>query len=72
MATADLTGVSARLTRFAKPVTFVWGQGDRVFTPSLGRRLAEVFSNGTLVEVPGSKTFVSLDNPKAVIEAIAA
>ena len=72
IATADLTDVAARLTRFAKPVTLVWGQGDRVFTPSLGRRLAEVFSNGTLVEVPGSKTFVSLDNPEAVIEAIAA
>jgi pimeloyl-ACP methyl ester carboxylesterase len=52
-------------------VTLVWGQGDRVFTPSLGRRLAEVFSNGKLIEVPDAKTFVSLDNPDAVIDAIA-
>ena len=72
VATADLTDVAARLTRFAKPVTLVWGQGDRVFTPRLGRRLAEVFSNGKLIEVPGAKTFVSLDNPDAVIDAIAA
>ena len=43
-----------RLTRFDKPVTLVWGQDDRVFKPSLGRRLAEVFSNGKLIEVPGS------------------
>jgi pimeloyl-ACP methyl ester carboxylesterase len=72
IAPADLTDVAARLTRFDKPVTLVWGQGDRVFTPGLGRRLAEVFSNGKLVEVPGAKTFVSLDNPQAVIDAIAA
>jgi len=71
VATADLTDVAVRLKRFDKPVTLVWGQGDRVFTPSLGRRLAEVFSNGKLIEVPGSKTFVSLDNPNAVIDAIA-
>jgi pimeloyl-ACP methyl ester carboxylesterase len=72
VATADLTDVAARLTRFAKPVTLVWGQGDRVFTPRLGRRLAEVFSNGKLIEVPNARTFVSLDNPDAVIDAIAA
>jgi len=72
VATADLTDVAARLTRFAKPVTLVWGQGDRVFTPRLGRRLAEVFSNGKLIEVPDAKTFVSLDNPDAVVDAIAA
>jgi pimeloyl-ACP methyl ester carboxylesterase len=72
VATTDLTEVATRLTRFEKPVTLVWGQGDRVFTPRLGRRLAEVFSNAKLIEVPGSKTFVSLDNPDAVIDAIAA
>ena len=59
-------------TRFDKPVTLVWGQGDRVFTPRLGRRLAGVFSNGKLIEVPDAKTFVSLDDPDAVIDAIAA
>ncbi len=72
VAPADLTDVAARLRQFAKPVTLVWGQDDRVFKPSLGRRLAEVFSNGTLIEVPNAKTFVSLDNPSAVVDAIAA
>ncbi len=41
IATTDLTDVATRLTRFDKPVTLVWGQGDRVFKPSLGRRLAD-------------------------------
>ena len=72
VAKADLTDVATRLPRFTKPVTLVWGQGDRVFTPSLGRRLAGVFSNGKLIEVPDAKTFVSLDNPDVVIDAIAA
>jgi pimeloyl-ACP methyl ester carboxylesterase len=71
IAATDLTDVATRLPLFDKPVTLVWGQGDRVFTPSLGRRLAEVFSNGKLIEVPDAKTFVSLDNPDAVIDAIA-
>jgi pimeloyl-ACP methyl ester carboxylesterase len=72
VAKTDLTDVATRLPRFAKPVTLVWGQGDRVFTPSLGRRLAGVFSHGKLIEVPDAKTFVALDNPDAVIDAIAA
>jgi pimeloyl-ACP methyl ester carboxylesterase len=42
-----------------------------VFKPSLGRRLAAVFSNAKLIEVPGARTFVSLDEPDAVVDAIA-
>jgi pimeloyl-ACP methyl ester carboxylesterase len=71
IAVTDLSDVADRLTRFDKPVTLVWGQADRVFKPSLGRRLAAVFSSGKLIEVPGSKTFVSLDDPTAVVDAIA-
>ncbi|WIM87382.1 alpha/beta hydrolase [Candidatus Mycobacterium wuenschmannii] len=71
IAVTDLTDVANRLTRFDKPVTLVWGQGDVVFKPSLGRRLAAVFSNAKLIEVPGSRTFVSMDEPDAVIDAIA-
>ena len=71
IAVADLTDVATRLNRFDKPVTLVWGQGDRVFTPKLGRRLAAAFSNAKLIEVPGARTFVSIDEPDAVIDAIA-
>ena len=72
VATTDLTDVSTRFGRFTKPVTLVWGQRDRCFKPSLGRRMAELFPNSSLAEVPDAKTFVALDNPKAVIDAIAA
>jgi pimeloyl-ACP methyl ester carboxylesterase len=71
IAVTDLTDVATRLHRFDKPVTLVWGQGDRVFTPKLGRRLAAAFSNAKLIEVPGARTFVSMDDPDAVIDAIA-
>lgn len=66
----DLTDVATRLPRFTKPVTIVWGMADRCFTPVLGRRLAALFPNATMVEVPGARTFVALDEPAAVIAAI--
>ena len=72
MASADLTDVATRLPQFTKPVTLVWGQLDRCFTPGLGRRLAGCFSNGELIEVPDAKTFVALDDPDAVVDAITA
>ncbi len=71
VAKTDLTDVSILLPQFTKPVTLVWGQRDRCFKPSLGRRMAELFPNSSLIEVPDAKTFVALDNPGAVIEAIA-
>jgi pimeloyl-ACP methyl ester carboxylesterase len=66
----DLNDVATRLPRFAKPVTIVWGMIDRCFTPALGRRLAALFPNATMVEVPGARTFVALDDPAAVVDAI--
>ncbi|MET0996439.1 MAG: alpha/beta hydrolase [Mycobacterium sp.] len=71
VARTDLTDVSTRLPRFTKPVAVVWGQRDRAFTPALGRRLAALFPNSTLVEVPGARTFVALDDPAPVVDAIA-
>jgi pimeloyl-ACP methyl ester carboxylesterase len=72
VAKTDLVDVSTRLPRFTKPVTLVWGRRDRAFTPSLGRRLAAQFPNSTLIEVPDARTFVPLDQPTAVIDAVTA
>lgn len=71
VAAMDLTDVATRLPRFAKPVTVVWGMADRCFTPALGRRLVALFPDATMVEVPGARTFVALDAPAAVADAIA-
>lgn len=67
----DLNDTATRLHRFTKPVTVVWGAGDRLFPLLLGRRLAALFPNCTLRTVEGARTFVSLDNPAAVVDAIA-
>lgn len=71
VAVTDLTDASTRFPRFTKPVTMVWGMRDRCFTPTLAKRMAALFPNAVMVEVPGARTFVALDNPSAVIEAIA-
>ena len=70
VAAMDLTDVATRLPHFAKPVTVVWGMADRCFKPSLGRRLVALFPNAAMVEVPGAHTFVALDAPAAVVDAI--
>lgn len=71
----DLARVSPTMRDFPGPVTLVWGTADRCFTPALGRRLAAAFGDdrpgGTrFVEVDGARTFVSLDDPQAVVRAI--
>jgi pimeloyl-ACP methyl ester carboxylesterase len=68
----DLLDVSTRLSRFAGPVTIVWGTADRAFTTKLGRRLQHAFKNADFVEVPNAKTLVSLDAPEQLADAIAA
>jgi pimeloyl-ACP methyl ester carboxylesterase len=70
VAATDLVDVATRLPQFTKPVTIVWGMADRSFTPALGRRLAALFPNASMVEVPDARTFVSLDAPRAVVDAI--
>jgi pimeloyl-ACP methyl ester carboxylesterase len=70
VAKTDLTDTSTRMRQFTKPVTLVWGQRDRCFTPALGRKLAAAFPNATLIEVPQARTFVALDAPAAVVDAI--
>jgi pimeloyl-ACP methyl ester carboxylesterase len=67
---SDLDAVTRRLGSFDKPVSLVWGMADKSFKPALGRRLAAQFPNSTFTEVPGARTFVSLDNPAAVADAI--
>lgn len=66
----DLTDTSGRLNRFTRPVRLVWGADDRCFTPALGRRVAALFDDSAFAAVPGATTFVALDAPAAVADAI--
>jgi pimeloyl-ACP methyl ester carboxylesterase len=67
----DLTDVAPRLGRFTRPVHILWGTADRCFTPDLGRRLAAAFPHSVFTEISGARTFVPVDNPGVVIDAIA-
>lgn len=70
LADTDLSAVTPRLDKLSIPVSVVWGMADKAFTPALGHRLADVFAQATFTEVPGSRTFVSLDVPRAVVDAV--
>lgn len=67
----DLLDVSSRLKNYEGPVRLVWGTADRAFTPKLGRRLQQAFTDATFVEVPGARTFVQLDAPNVLADQIA-
>jgi len=68
----ELVDVATRLHRFTGPVRVVWGTADRCFTLDTARRLVDVFPDAELVEVPDVSTFVPVDRPEAVADAILA
>jgi pimeloyl-ACP methyl ester carboxylesterase len=59
----DLIAATDALSSFDRPVLVVWASEDRVMPPEHGRRLAELFPNGRLVEIPDSYTLVPEDQP---------
>ncbi|MEH3155153.1 MAG: alpha/beta hydrolase [Gordonia paraffinivorans] len=68
----DLDAVTRSLSSFDRPVALAWGADDRCFTADLGHRLAAVFPDAEFVPVPGARTFVPLDAPDAVADAVIA
>lgn len=67
---AELLDVSTRLHRFTRPVLLVWGDADRFFRIASAHRLARTFPDARVVPVPGGLTFLPLDEPARVAEAI--
>jgi len=67
---ADLLDVSTRLGLFPKPVHLVWGDADRFFPLAFAQQLAAAFPNTTLTTVEGGRTFVPMDFPGPVADAI--
>jgi pimeloyl-ACP methyl ester carboxylesterase len=59
------------IPRFDQPVLLVWGDSCDFFPMTHARRLASEFPHATLVPVPGAKTWVPIDNPAALADAIA-
>jgi pimeloyl-ACP methyl ester carboxylesterase len=65
-----LVDAAEAIPRFDRPVLLVWGESCDFFPMAGARRLASEFPRATLVPVPGAKTWVPVDNPAAVADAI--
>jgi pimeloyl-ACP methyl ester carboxylesterase len=55
---------------FSGAVTLAWATGDPMFPLDHARRLADDFPNSQLIEIPHSLTYVMLDAPGPLAEAI--
>jgi pimeloyl-ACP methyl ester carboxylesterase len=55
---------------FDRPVVLTWGTEDQLFPLDHARRLRDAFPHATLIEIPDSSTFVMLDAPRELIDAI--
>jgi pimeloyl-ACP methyl ester carboxylesterase len=67
-----LLDAASRFDLFAGPVRIVWGDGDRIFAPQLGRQLSQAFPEGSLTLVPGGRTFLPLEYPAEVASEVTA
>lgn len=54
------------------PILLTWAPGDRLFPIKWAERLAGEAGNARLVQIPDSKTFVSVDQPQRLADEIAA
>jgi pimeloyl-ACP methyl ester carboxylesterase len=61
---------AARLRTFERPVLLVWGTEDKLFPMRFAHRLADVLPDARVVEVPDTYTFMSEDQPGAVVRHI--
>ncbi|HEY5977163.1 MAG TPA: alpha/beta hydrolase [Solirubrobacterales bacterium] len=54
------------------PILLTWAPGDRLFPLKYAERLASEAGNARIVEIPGAKTFVPIDQPQRLADEIAA
>lgn len=65
-----LLDAAGAIPRFDRPVLLIWGESCDFFPMTHARRLASDFPRAMLVSVPGAKTWVPVDNPAAVANAL--
>jgi pimeloyl-ACP methyl ester carboxylesterase len=65
-----LLDAASAIPSFGRPVLVIWGEACRFFPVTLARRLVSEFPQATLIPVPGAGTWVPVDDPAAVAEAI--
>ena len=67
----ELIATARRYGEVEIPVTLAWGEDDKAFKIDWAERMARDFPNATLVRIADSYTFVALDQPERLAEAIA-
>lgn len=65
-----LVDAAEAIPRFDRPVLLIWGDSCDFFPMADAQRLASEFPRARLVSVPGAKTWVPIDSPIAVADAI--
>ncbi|MFB9930521.1 alpha/beta fold hydrolase [Amycolatopsis halotolerans] len=68
----ELLAWTERLRTFDRPVLVVWAGQDRMMPADHGRRLAELFPDGRLVEIPDSGTLIPEDQPERLAKELTA
>lgn len=66
----QLLGWAELQSRFTGPVLVAWASEDRIMPLEHGRKLAEMFPNAELVEIPDSYTFIPEDQPELLTKHI--
>jgi pimeloyl-ACP methyl ester carboxylesterase len=67
---AILLDNSARLSSFDRPVLLAWAPEDRFFPTADARRLAALFPDAHVEEIPDARTFISWDQPDALADLL--
>jgi pimeloyl-ACP methyl ester carboxylesterase len=65
-----MLAAAEQLPGFSRPALVVWAREDRVMPPEHGRRLADLFPAGRLVEIDDSYTLIPLDQPARLAQVI--
>ncbi len=60
-----------KLSESELSILLTWAPGDRFFPMKYAERLAKETPNARIVEIPGAKTFVPLDQPQRLADEIA-
>jgi pimeloyl-ACP methyl ester carboxylesterase len=61
---------TARLVEFDKPVLIAWASDDPFFPVEHAHRLAAIFPDARVVEIPDARAFVSQDQPERLAELL--
>jgi pimeloyl-ACP methyl ester carboxylesterase len=67
---SDFIDATKHIGRFDRPVLVVWAAEDRVMPPEHGRRLADAFPHGRLVEIADSYTLIPEDQPGELVRVL--